>query len=331
MKFLGFILISVLVFSALNCGGDKSADAEQAFLKGDYTTAIEVYTKVRQQDSTVQRVNERLALAYMYRGQELYKKTINLQSFSRNFEQGVKYIPVEPSTEFKRVYSQILFDIGNAYFKGKPANEIEKEDFLTRTTTYMHQALAQDSTNVNAKNVLEEIKLNNFQKILDKATSIFEKAQKTDNINKYFETETFIKKAQVLGGTTPEMRRMLSRIYAKTLGVLNYEDGIAMAVDKYEFTNGKVIFTLGVRNYLSYPVTLSYSNFLLTDNHGNMYKVDMETMSRDFSMSGIGESTLDQQKSYVDGFLVFAIPDSIKMNYIGYQINAGRVSKKYFP
>jgi tetratricopeptide (TPR) repeat protein len=113
MKFIGFIFISVLVFLSFNCGGDKSADAEQAFLKGDYTTAIEVYTKVRQQDSTVQRINERLALAYMYRGQELYKKTINLQSFSRNFEQGIKYIPAEPSTEFKRVYSQILFEIGN--------------------------------------------------------------------------------------------------------------------------------------------------------------------------------------------------------------------------
>jgi hypothetical protein len=195
----------------------------------------------------------------------------------------------------------------------------------------MNQALAQDSMNVNAKNVLEEIKLNNFQKILDKAINRFERAQKTDNVNLYFETETFIKKAQALGGTTPEIRRMLSKIYAKTLSVLNYEDGIAMAVDKYEFSNGKVIFTLGVRNYLSYPLTLSYSNFMLADYRGNIYKVDMETMSRDFSMSGIGEPTLDQQKSYADGFLVFAVPDSIKMNYIGYQMSAGRVSRKYFP
>jgi hypothetical protein len=331
MKLFGLILISLLIFLLINCGGNKSVDAEQAFLKGDYTTAIEAYLQVRQQDSSSQRINERLALAYMYRGQDLYKKTMNLSSFARNFEEGVKYIPAEPSAEFKRVYSQILFQIGNGYYKGRPANAIEKEEFLTKANSLMHQALEMDSTNVDAQNVLDEIKLNNYQKTIDNAKSIFDRAQKRNDINLYFEAETNIRKAQSMGGTTADMRRMLSQIHAKTLGVLNYEDGLALAVLKSEYSVGKVIFTLAVRNYLAYPVTLSYGNFVLADYRGSLYNVDQEIMARDFNISGIKQTTLDRQNAYLDGFLVFAIPDSVHLDYIGYRINSGRISKKYFP
>ena len=331
MKLLKFSLLNLLIFTAMNCGGDKSVDAEQAFLKGDYTTAIEVYLQVREKDSTIQRINERLALAYMYRGQDLYKKTMNLGSFVGNFEQGIKYIPAEPSSEFNRVYSQILYQIGNAYYRTRPANDFEKEEFLTKSTTYLHQAVDLDSMNVDAKNVLDEIKLNNFQKILDKAKGIFETAEKRNDINLYFEAGTFIKKAQSIGGTTAEMRRMLIRIYAKTLAVLNYEDGLALAVPKYEYANGKMLFTLAIRNYLPYPVTIGFSNFILVDTRGTMYSVDEETMFRDFSMSGIKEITLDRQNSDMDGFLIFTVPDSVRLDYIGYRISPSRISKKYFP
>jgi tetratricopeptide (TPR) repeat protein len=331
MKLFGLILISFLCFLLINCGGDKSVDAEQAFLKGDYTTAIEGYLQVHQKDTTNQRVNERLALAYMYRGQELYKKTNNLSSFARNFDQGVKFIPVEPSTEFRRIYSQILFQLGGGYYKARPANAIEKEDFLNKTMTMMHQALDMDSTNVNAQNVLDEIKLNNYQKIVDKAKSIFDRAQKTNDINSYFEAETNIRKAQSMNGTTAEMRRMLSIIHAKTLGVLNYEDGLALAVYKNEFSSGKVILTLAIKSYLSYPVTLSLDNFVLADYRGTMYNVDKEIMARDFNMSGVRQVTLDRQNDYTDGSLVFSIPDSVHLDYVGYRISAGRISKKFFP
>ncbi len=331
MRLFGLILLSLLMFLLINCGGDKSVDAEQAFLKGDYTAAIESYLQVNRQDSTNQRVRERLALAYMYRGQELYKKTNNLSSFVRNFEEGVKYIPADPSSEFDRVYSQIVFQVGQAYYKSHPANEIEKDTFLNKTTSLMHQALDLDSTNVNAQNILDEIKLNNYQKIIDKAKGIFDKAQSRNDINLYFEAQTQIRKAQAMGGTTPEMRRMLSRIYAKTLGVLNYEDGLALAVLKDEYSGGKAIFTLGIRNYLSYPITLSFDNFVLADYRGTLYNVDQEIMARDYNMSGIKQITMDRQNSYMDGFLVFAVPDSVHFEYIGYRIGPGRVSKKFFP
>jgi hypothetical protein len=331
MKLFGLILISLFVCFLSGCGGDKSIDAEQAFLKGDYTTAIESYLQVYQQDSTNQRVKERLALAYMYRGQELYKKTNNLSSFVRNFEEGQKFIPLEPSSEFNRVYSQIVFQVGQAYYKARPSNEVEKDQFLTKTTSLMHQALTLDSTNVNAQNILDEIKLNNYQKIVDKAKGIFDTAQKRNNINLYFEAKTYIRKAQAMGGTTPEMWRMLSRIYAKTLGVLDFEDGLALAVLKQEYSGGKYILSLVVRNYLSYPVTLGFDNFFLADNRGSLYNVDQEIMTRDYNMSGIKQITLDRQNPDMSGFLVFDVPDSAHLDYIGYRISAGRISKKYFP
>jgi hypothetical protein len=318
MKFSGLILISLLMFLLIACGGDKSVDAEQAFLKGDYTKAIEGYLQVHKQDSTNQRVRERLALAYMYRGQELYKKINNLSSFVRNFEEGQKYIPLEPSSEFNRVYSQIVFQVGQAYYKARPANEVEKDLNLNKASTLMHQALDLDSTNVNAQN------------ILDKATGIFNTAQSRNDVNLYFDALTQIRKAQAMGGTTPELRRMLSRIYAKTLGILNFEDGLALAVINDQYASGKMIFTLNVRNYLSYPVTLSFDNFVLSDYRGNQYNVDKEIMTRDYNMSGIKQLALNHGED-MSGFLVFSVPDSVSFDYIGYRIGAGRISKKYFP
>ena len=330
MKFFGLILISLLLFLLTACGGDKSVDAEKAFLQGDYTKAIEGYLQVHKQDSTNQRVRERLALAYMYRGQELYKKINNLSSFVRNFEEGQKYIPLEPSSEFNRVYSQIVFQVGQAYYKARPANEVEKEMNLNKTTTLMHQALDLDSTNVDAQNILDEIKLNNFQKIVDKATGIFNRAQSRNDVNLYFDALTQIRKAQNMGGTTPELRRMLSRIYNKTLGVLNFEDGLALAVLNEEYVSSKMIFSLVIRNYLSAPVTLSFDNFVLADYRGNQYNVDKEIMARDYNMIGIKQLALNHGED-MGGFLVFTVPDSVSFDYIGYRIGAGRLSKKYFP
>ena len=331
MKLFGVILVGTALSLLFSCGGDKSVDAEQAFLKGDYTRAIEGYSQVYQQDSTNQRIKERLALAYMYRGQELFKKINNLSSFIRNFEQGQKYIPAEPSSEFNRVYSQIVFQVGQAYYKARPENEVEKDLNLSKAANFMHQALDLDSTNVDARGILDEIKLNNYQKIADKAKNLFERAQSRNDINLYFEAMTQIRKAQAMGGTTPEMRRMLSRIYGKTLGILNFEDGLAMAVLSYEFSNGKAIFDLVIRNYLSYPLTLDFDDFMLADNRGTLYNVDQEIMARDYNMSGIKQQSHSRQDADMRGFLVFAVGDSIRLDYIGYRIAAGRIAKKYFP
>jgi hypothetical protein len=336
MKLFGLFLISFSILLLAGCGGDKSIDAEQAFLKGDYTKAIEGYQQVYKQDSTSQRIKERLALAYMYRGQELYKKINNLSSFVRNFEEGQKYIPSEPSSEFNRVYSQIVFQVGQAYYKAHPDNEVEKDIFLSKTTSLMHQALELDSTNVDAQNILDEIKLNNYQKTIDYARSIYDRAQGSGNNNLYFDALTQIRKAQAMGGTNSEMRRMLSRIYAKTLAILNFEDGLALAVLSQEYSNGKIIFGLVIRNYLSYPLTLSFDNFVLADYRGTLYSVDQEIMARDYNMSGVKQISLssyysDRQHSDMDGYLVFALPDSVNLDYIGYRIGAGRISKKYFP
>ncbi len=207
---------------------------------------------------------------------------------------------------------------------------LKKSLNLNKTATLMHQALDLDSTNVDAQNILDEIKLNNYQKIVDKATGIFNRAQSRNDVNLYFDALTQIRKAQAMGGTTPELRRMLSRIYGKTLGVLNFEDHLALAVLKEEYVGGKMIFSLVVRNYLPYAVTLSFDNFVLSDYRGNQYNVDKEIMTRDYNMSGIKQLALNHGED-MGGFLVFTVPDSVSFDYIGYRYGAGSLSKKYFP
>jgi hypothetical protein len=62
----------------------------------------------------------------MLRGLDFFQKTKNIKAFAGNFEKASDYIPESPSTEFKIIYSAMLFKLGEAYIQRDPQNDIQR-------------------------------------------------------------------------------------------------------------------------------------------------------------------------------------------------------------
>ncbi len=335
MKFIKKILTVFLFFifslSLFHCGGNPSEDAEAAFQSGNYKKAIQLFGEARKQDPKNQSYNEKIALSFMKRGQDFYQRNKNIQSFTGNFEKATEYIPENPSAEFKKSYSEMLFVLGEAFISSKPQNEIQKEEFLNNAITNLEEALFQDDTNVKADSLMEKIKADNFQKMLDKGKDFYQKANKQKNYDMYFSAEYYFKKAAYFDLYNEEVKKLLSATRKKTLSVLNYRDDLSLAIAESKRQKGKMILDIRIKNYLPDPVEVNIENFEVFDLEGNAYSVDTAWMSKNLGKNGMKNTTLDQNKTFVDGIIAITIPDKIKAEYLSYKIEDSKDSRKYFP
>ena len=114
--FSNFVLSVILIsfsFSLFYCGGNPAEEAEKAFQSGNYKMAIQLFGKAREQDPNNQTYDEKIALSFMHRGLDFFKKTNNIKAFAGNFEKASEYIPESPSAEFKISYSAMSRHFGN--------------------------------------------------------------------------------------------------------------------------------------------------------------------------------------------------------------------------
>ena len=184
MKNLKYIVHGLFFILLVNCGStDYTTEAKIAMQNANYSEAIKLWEKAKVQESYDKSNDQQIALAYMLKGQELFKKTKNVRSFVGNFEIGQSYIPEETSEDFKKQYSKILFTIGHAYNVAKPKNDAEKEDFFSKAVNSLKESMVQDSTNIEAANLLDEIKQSKFQGLIDKGKEYYNKGLKTNNVN----------------------------------------------------------------------------------------------------------------------------------------------------
>jgi len=325
------IVLTILAVAMNHCGGNTAEEAEKAFQNGNYKVAIQLFGEARQQNPDNPLYNERIALSYMYRGDEFFTKTGNIKSFEGNFEKATNFIPETPSPEFQKAYSDMLFKLARAYMKSTPQNDIQKEEFLNNALSRLEEALFQDESNRQADSLIAKIKLDNFQKMLHKGKDFYEKAGKQKNYDLYFSAEYYFKKAAYFDIHNEEVKKLLSRTREQTLKVLNYRDDLAIAIAEYQRKDGHIVMDLRLKSYLPDPLEINVDNFELYDIEGNTYRLDKEWMSKKLAKGAMKNTKLDAKKSFVDGIIVFNMPQKIKLEYLAYKINDDKVSRKYFP
>lgn len=331
LKVLTFTVITALSIMCIHCGGNPAEEGEKAFQSGNYKMAIQLFSEASKSEPNNQTYNERIALSYMHRGHEYFATTKNIKSFTGNFEKATKYIPAEPSGEFKQLYSEMLLDLANAYISTPPENEIQKEDFLNSAISNLEESLFQDENNSKADSLLAKIKVDNFQKMLDKGKDFYDKAQKQKNFDLYFSAEYYFKKASDFDIHNEEVKKLLSQTRKQTLSVLNYRHDLAIAIIETKRQADKFILDLRVKNFLTDPVKINVENFKIVDLEGNQYAIDKEMMDGKLSKASIKNTTLDPTKSYVDGIIVITIPEKVKPEYLSYQNENQPETQKFFP
>ena len=323
-----FITLSIV---AIHCGSDPASEGNKAFETGNYNLAIKHYLEAKgNTPAEQQQYNEKIALSYMLRGQDLYGRSKNVKSFSGNFDKSMDYIPDQPSEEFMKAYSGVLFNLGTAYLTATPENEIQREDYMNKAIGYLEDALVNDRNNQKADSLLSQIKINNFEKMLDKGNDFYEKAGRTNNGDHYITAEYYFQRAAYFDLNNQEAEKMLSKTRAKTLSILNNRQDFAMAVADMSRQGGNLILDLTIKNYATSPVSIDIANFEVVDSNGDSYKLNQAMMESKFSKNSLKNQKLGELKS-VDGIIVFAVPSQVKLDYLGYRLDENETTKKYFP
>jgi hypothetical protein len=327
-KFNHFLIALVLIAFVIGCGGNPYEEGLSAFQKGDYNLAIKYLSEARQETPENQSIDEKLATSYMLRGKELFEKRKNLSAYTGNFSKGEEFIPASPSTEFQIEYSNLIFDLANAYQNTKPENDVQKEDFLNKTISSLETSLVYNPDNNESEDLLNQIKSENFTAILEKGKRLFSQAKKEDNKDLYFTAEYYFIKANNFDPENQEALSYLSKTRQQTLDVLDLDQDFAIAIVDQTFSKGSYIFEIGIQNNSPNPVKISHSNFILMDKNGTSYPLDKTTMSK--FKNALTEKSLTDRKT-ISGIIAFKMNKKTKIDYIGYSLGENKVVKKYFP
>lgn len=226
-----------------------------------------------------------------------------------------------------------MYELGKAYSVSKPKNELEEDEYYTNSLNMLYEAIYLDSTNQEAADLVVKIKDKNFNKLLDTANKYYDRATKTGKVDLVLTSEYYLKQAAEYKPNDPGVVNLFKKIKKKTLAVLNYRDGISIAVAKYGPEKDGIVMNLTIKNYLAKPVNLELGKLMLIARDGTPYGIDEEAMRvRDlFGESVMKNVTLDDNNPYTDGKIVFDAPQDTKIAYLSYRIGRRQESRKYFP
>ena len=327
--YLAVLMICVILFS---CGQDYAAEGTKAFQNGNYSDAIKFLTKALQEDSTNQAYNEMISLSYFSRGEELYKSTRNLKSFSGNFVEGQKFIPTDPSEAFNRQYAGFYVNLASAYASVRTKTEEEKDYYFDQALTSVKNVLLLDSTNTAAESLLVSLKDSHFQGLIDKGRDFYNKARRTKNYDLYFSAEYYLKEAQAFEADNTQINDLLKKITAQTLPVLNYREDVSIAVAGITRERKALIMNLSIKNYTNSMVKLLLNNFSLVDIRGQSYNVNQHEMKKRelFGETCIADTILTANHPMATGLIAFDAPQEVEIEYVNYQISSQKSARKYF-
>jgi tetratricopeptide (TPR) repeat protein len=327
------ITISIICIFIFHCGENIEQQADKAFKEGKYTQVIKLLSEEYKNDTTNYSFAEKIALSYLLRGDLLFKKTGNVEALKGNIKEAKDYFPKNPSDSLKTNYSKILYNLAEHYMNTKAKNVTEAEDFYHQAVVALKEALVQDSTNSDAKTLMVKIKDKHFQRLIDKAKSLYSKGERTRDVELYFSAEYYLNNAAEFDPDNYEIKLYRSRIKRKRLGVLDYRDGLSFAIMNYRQERQNFIMHLAIKNYLSDSVAIRLDNFELVSIKGDTFQVNKREIKarKLFGDKCIENTTLNRQNRYTEGIIVFLVPkDSTDISYLAYKMNNNRVVRKYF-
>ncbi|MBN2709858.1 MAG: hypothetical protein JXR46_12500 [Calditrichaceae bacterium] len=331
-KFLFFSLILSILLIIAGCEKSDQEKGIEAFQADQYLDAINYLYKSYQIDSIQFNQHEILALAFLYRGNELYGKTKNVKSFQGNIDEAKKFIRSNASDSLMSEYRKSLILLAQAYRVAKPKSDLERENFFSRALDNLNECLAIDSTDTEALRVMEEIKIDNFQALLDKANSAYERAGRTRDYSLYNTAEYYVKQAAQMDSKHPDVRNLISKIRMRTVNILDPREGLSFAIYKELYEKKFYILLTGIKNYWNRPVKINVDNFELMDVAGNKYTIDKRELEgrRIFGHPSITDTTLTPGNPFIEAELVFGVPEKVYLKQLIYHINDSDVKVKYF-
>ena len=329
VNLINVLIVFGVTIILLGCGGNSYEDGVNALQKGDYNMAIKFLSEAKKTTPENNAILEKLAHAYMLKGKDLYLKTKNISTFTGNFYKGEEFIPAEPTPEFQVEYSNLLFDLANAYQNTKPENDVQKEDFMNKTIASLETAIGFNPDHGEAEELLNKIKSDNFSAILEKGKKLYTQAKKEDNKDLYFTAEYYFKKANNFEPENKEALKYLSNTRKKTLDVPDIGQDLAIAIADYQYSKGSYIFDIYIQNNTPDPINIKHNNFIFMDKDGNSYPLDKETM-KSFKTKTLQEKSLDDRNP-ASGIIAFKMQKKANVDYIGYKLDEDKTVKKYFP
>jgi len=323
--FLGFLLISALL---IRCSGNPEAEGDTSFANGKYTQALSYYMEVKKNNSNNPRLDEKIALSYLHKGQDLYKRRHNLQAFSGNFEKGQDFIPEETSESFNKSYSVLLEQFAQAYYQAKPANEIQKEQYFSKTLELLDLAITFDPDNAQAEKTLQEIKNNNFEQTYEKGKHFYSQAKKEKNPDLYITAEHYLERAVDFAPENTKAQKLLRSVRKKTIAILDMDSDFPIAIPDKKYANGYWMLAFTAMNNSGASLTFDPEKLIVMGANDHAYSFEAEYTAK-FD-DGLAKAVTLAQRKQIDGTLAFKMKKSVKIRLLKYQLDKNHAVKKYF-
>ena len=321
------IMIGLIIFS---CGGNPEQEGDVAFQQQKYNQAISFYLQVKKSQAENSTINEKIALAYMYKGKQLFDRTHNIDAFAGNFEKGEDFIPdAELSANFEASYSRVLYELAKAYHESKANNEIQHEQYFRRTLDLLDMALTYDENNAPADSLLAQIKADNFEQTYNKGMDFFHKAHKGRNSDLYLTAQYYLERAVYFDPQNEDARKNLKKVRAKTMSILDMDSALPIAIAETKYFKDHYLLAITVLNTGSATIEFDPQKLTLVDAQDNVYQVD-GPFTEKFD-DGIYKAVPIEARKQLDGTVAFALKKKQKLVSLNYALDDEQVVKKYLP
>ncbi len=330
MKKLYFISMVLIGVFLIQCGGNPEQDGDQAFAQKKYNQALSYYLQAKKADSKNQKIDEKIALSYMHKGQQLFARTHNVESFSGNFEKGENFIPeTETSPEFDTKYSAMLHELAKAYRQAKPANEIQKEQYFSKTLDLLDRSLTYNPDNRDAEKTLADIKAENFKQTYEKGMRFLKQAKREKNPDLYLTAERYLKRAVFFNPDDKKALSSLKTARKKTLAVLDMDMDFPFAIADKQYKDGRLLLAFTALNNGGETMEFDPLKLVLITSDDQEIALDVAYTEK-FDNGLTKKMTLEPRKQ-IDGTLTFKIKKSRRILSLNYPLTEEKQVRKYFP
>ncbi|MCK5075125.1 MAG: hypothetical protein KAR38_02065, partial [Calditrichia bacterium] len=134
-----FLLITFVILSS--CSSDPMAEGDKLYQEGQYAKSLKKYHEAIKAQPDNNFAREKAALATVRAGQDIYKRRKVLTPFIKYYEKSLNLIPANPSAEFSKEFSVILYELAQAYLKTEPKNNQAKKEKFDNLLMYYDDAL----------------------------------------------------------------------------------------------------------------------------------------------------------------------------------------------
>lgn len=266
MKKLCIFFISITLITFLSCGKAPTQKGDEAFQQKNYSEALKNYLEALKETPNDDLLKEKIATTYFKAGEIFWEKRRVLKAFEVRVYDGLKFLPPNPSPEMKVQVSEAYFKLALAYKNAKAENPFQKEQFFNKALQNLKRSLAYDSTNTEANKALEQFKLENFQKYLERGIASYRKGSR--DALQYLNADIYLTNALRLDPENEKAQKYLKRARERALNLLDPGQQVPFAITDQMENSEYLAFLVVVHNQLSEGLSINAGNFYLVKENG---------------------------------------------------------------